>query len=92
MAKSVNKVLGGIFCCHQHQPKPWCDDCPYEQVYDCRNILQNDISYWAQKGKLEVGFDGVWGLKAEYSHPKNKRKGRRFVDEERRPNTRWVEE
>lgn len=89
MAKSINEVMGGIFCCMEsyHQDDPWCDDCPYEQTFDCKNTLRNDITYWAKLGKLELGKDGIWqpaGCLNNISKPKTKRKnGRRYSDERR---------
>ena len=85
MAKSVSHVIGGIFCCIE-PPEPWCRDCPYEGVYDCKNILRNDISYWAQQGKLKLGKNGTYEI-AESGEPKVKTKrknGRRYSDGERR--------
>ena len=85
MAKAVMKVVGGIQCCIE-PPEPWCDDCPYEGVYDCRNALRNDISYWAITGKLKLGNSGIYEVTEEQKKVvKTKRKnGRRYSDGERR--------
>lgn len=95
MAKSISEVMGGIFCCMEnHYGDPWCDDCPYEHVFDCRNILHNDITYWAKLGKLELASDGSWQLvKNNIPKQKSKRKnGRRYSDGERRNNRHYEEE
>lgn len=94
MAKSVSKVIGGLFCCNG-QSKPWCDDCPYEGVYNCKNILWNDVSYWASLGKMEIGKDGNWQAAGVDGPPKqkNKRKnGRRYSDGERRNQRQYGDE
>ena len=93
MAKTLNETVGGIFCCQMPKAEPWCNDCPYEHAKDCRNTLESDISYWASKGKLEVGADGKWGLKVEPVQQKNKRKnGRLFFTDERRNNRQYGSE
>ena len=95
MAKSVREVMGGIFCCIEQKDKPWCDDCPYEHVYNCRNILRSDISYWAALGKMELGKDGIWQPKGSDVSPKRKDKrkhGRRYFSEERRNNRSYESE
>ena len=93
MAKSVREVMGGIFCCmNKYQEKPWCNDCPYEQVRDCRNVLQNDISTLASAGKLELGSDGNWqpaGFKASPKIKEKRKTGRRIFNEERRNNRQY---
>jgi len=82
---NIRKVIGGIFCCIE-PAEPYCNDCPYESVYDCKNILRNDISYWAKLGKLKIGENGVYEITGD-SRPKVKTKrknGRRYSDGERR--------
>ena len=95
MAKSISEVIGGIFCCMEghYAEEPWCNDCPYENIYDCKNVLQSDITYWAKLGKLELGQNGIWQeVGGGYNpKPKSKRKnGRRYFDGERR-NSRQYE-
>ena len=96
MAKSVSEVMGGILCCMEdHYNDHWCDDCPYEHDFNCKNVLHNDISYWAKMGKLELGKDGVWQPVGCNSLPKQKSKrknGRRYSDGERRNNRHYEEE
>ena len=85
MAKSLEQVLRGIFCCID-SPEAKCDDCTYRSVYDCKNVLRNDISYWAKAGELEICKDGSFGLaNIPEKKVKCKRKnGRRYSDGERR--------
>jgi len=94
MAKSVRKVIGGLFCCNE-SGKPWCNDCPYEGVYDCKNVLRNDISYWASLGKLEIGKDGNWqetGVDAPPKQKKKRKNGRRYFNNERRNQRQYGDE
>lgn len=91
MAKTLDETVGGIFCCQIPRVDPWCNDCPYERVKNCREELQNDISYWASKKKLVVGSEGTYCLKIDdIPQQKSKRKnGRRYSDGERRNNRQY---
>ena len=90
MAKSVKEVMGGIFCCmEQEDDNPWCNDCPYENIFNCKNILRNDIAYHVMTGKLEVGDDGKWQLAGCDKPPKRKEKrkhGKRYFDGKKHQN------